>query len=252
MTGKTEKSSYFLRVNRLVGKAIHGYGLLHQGDRIMVALSGGSDSLLTLWFLRNWLKKAPISYEILPVHLDMGFGGGTVETLWRYLSENGLSYHIEETGFGIYAHSPGNRGKSPCFICSMLRRKRLFELAARFGYNKIALGHNLDDMIETFFINLSFIGEMSTHVPRQEMFGGLITIIRPLALVNKGQIERLSRELGLPITKNACPSSGRTRREEIKGLLENFYRLNRHARGNIAKALTRIRPEYLPLLSPLP
>jgi tRNA 2-thiocytidine biosynthesis protein TtcA len=239
------KSSRFLHVNRLVGKAIHTYDLLADKDRIIVAVSGGADSLLTLWFLRHWLSKAPISYELIAVYLDMGFGGNTADILKTYLNIQGFSCHIEETGYGPYAHGPENRGKSPCFICSMLRRKRLFEIAHRFGCNKIALGHNLDDMIETFFLNLFYTGEISTMVPRQEMFKGLLTLIRPLTLVEKTRIERLSQELGLPVTSNPCPSADVSKRREIKELLSSLYRVNRHARGNITRALSHIRPEYL-------
>lgn len=239
------KSPQLLHVNRLVGKAIHTYGLLADKDRIIVAISGGADSLLTLWFLKHWLTKAPISYELIPVYLDMGFGGDTSQVLKKYLKTQGLSYHLEETDYGPYAHGPKNRGKSPCFICSMLRRKRLFEIAHRFGCNKIALGHNLDDIIETFFMNLCYSGEMSTMVPRQEMFKGLLTLIRPLALVEKARIERLSQELRLPITPNPCPSAAKSKRREIKDILRNLYRSNRHARGNIIRALSHIRPEYL-------
>ncbi|MGQ9499868.1 MAG: ATP-binding protein [Dissulfurimicrobium sp.] len=239
------KSSGFLYVNRLVGKAIHTYDLLADKDRLIVAVSGGADSLLALWFLRHWLSKAPISYELIAVYLDMGFGGNTADILKDYLNIQGFSYHIEETGYGPYAHGLENRGKSPCFICSMLRRKRLFEIAHRFGCNKIALGHNLDDIIETFFLNLFYTGEMSTMVPRQEIFNGLLTLIRPLALVEKARIERLSQELNLPVTSNPCPSANVNKRKEIKDLLCNLYSINLHAKGNITRALSHIRPEYL-------
>ncbi|MDA8161776.1 MAG: tRNA 2-thiocytidine(32) synthetase TtcA [Desulfobacteraceae bacterium] len=233
-------------VNCLVGKAIHSYNLLADKDRIIVALSGGADSLLALWFLRHWLQKAPIDYELTAVHLDMGFGGETAKIIREYLKLQGLSYHIEDTGYGPYAHGPENRGKSPCFICSMLRRKRLFELAHRFNCNKIAFGHNMDDVIETFFLNMCYIGEMSTMVPRQEMFKGLLTLIRPLALVEKAKILRMAKELRLPVTPNPCPSADRGKRQEIKDLLNSIYKANRHARNNIMRGLSHIRPEYLP------
>jgi len=236
-------------VNRLVGQAIHSYGLLSNGDRILVAVSGGADSLLTLWFLKHWLAKAPIRFTLLPVHLDMGFeehGRSRTEVLKRHFSNLDLSFHMEETDFGPYAHGPENRGKSPCFLCSMLRRKRLFELADRLDCTKIALGHNRDDLVETFFLNLLYVGELSTMVPRQEMFGGKITIIRPLALVEKRKIDRLARELRLPVTQNLCPSAGFTKRQEVKDLLERTYAMNPKIRGNIMRALTHVRPEYLP------
>ncbi len=235
-------------VNRKVGKAIHSYGLLASGDRILVAVSGGADSLLNLWFLRNWLEKAPISYDLIPVHLDLGFERSNVKKIIDYLSGYDLSFHIEFTDFGPKSHSSFNRKKSPCFLCSMLRRKRLFELAHAFGCNKIAFGHNMDDLIETFFINMCYTGELSTMVPKQEMFKGLITIIRPLALVEKDKIQRLAQKLRLPVVENPCPSAKSSRRSDIRTLLTDLYHLNPHARPNIMKALTHVRLEYLPVL----
>jgi len=229
----------------LVGRAVHDYDLLSDGDRILVAVSGGADSLLALWFLRHWLVKAPIRYRLLPAFLHMGFPGQDWRPLRSYLRAEAYSYHYEETDYGPLAHSVANRKKSPCFLCSMLRRKRLFELARSSGCNKIAFGHNQDDLIETFFLNVCYVGEMSTMVPRQEMFGGILTLIRPLALVEKAKIERLARELRLPVLPNPCPSAGRSARQEIKDLLGTLYRTNRRTRGNIMRALSHVRPEYL-------
>lgn len=234
-------------INKLAGQAIHKYGLLEEGDRILVAVSGGADSLLMLNLLHQWTVKAPISFRLFPVHLDMGFGGtDTWHVLENHFRKLDLPYYLEETDFGPYAHSTLNRGKSPCFICSLNRRKRLFQLTRVMGCNKIALGHNLDDLIETLFINMCYSGEMSTMLPKQEMFKGLITIIRPMALVGKEKIEKTTCLMGLPVCENPCPSAGKTRRQDIRQLLEQIYSMNRKIKGNIRKALFNIRPEYLP------
>ncbi len=202
--------------------------------------------MLCLWFLRQWLFKAPITYDLLPVHLDMGFDNGGLKPLESFFKDIGIgSFHFEETNFGTIAHGPENRGKSPCFVCSLMRRKRLFELAAAYGCNKIALGHNLDDLIETFFLNICYAGEMSTMVPKQDMFKGLITLIRPLALVEKRRIDTLANDMGIPVVHNRCPSAGKTKREEIKALLSELYARDRHIKGNIARALHHVRTEYL-------
>ncbi len=232
-------------VNRLVGQAIHKYHLLEDGDRIMVAVSGGADSLLCLWFLRHWLRKAPISYDIIPVHLDMGYENGEWLRLSDYFRRLGYTFHVEETRYGLMAHGPENRGKSPCFICSLNRRKRLFELADAFGCNKIAMGHNSDDLIETFFMNICYVGEMSTMTPRQEMFQGHITLIRPLALVEKPKINKMVRKLRLPLLKNRCPSAENSRRSDIRDMLDKLYASNRKIRGNIRRALGNVRRDYL-------
>ncbi len=235
------------KINKLAGQAIHKYRLLEEGDRILVAVSGGADSLLMLHLLHQWTKKAPISFRLFPVHLDMGFGGTeTWNILENHFRKLGLPGYLEETDFGPYAHSHLNRGKSPCFICSLNRRKRLFQLTRVMGCNKIALGHNLDDLIETLFINMCYSGEMSTMLPRQEMFKGLITIIRPMARACKEEIEKTASIMKLPVCENACPSAGKTRREDIRQILNQIYSMDKKIRGNIRKALFHIRPEYLP------
>ncbi len=237
----------FKQVNRLVGKVVHQYSLLEQGDTILVALSGGVDSMLTLWFLKHWLRKAPISYRLLPVHLDMGFSYSLWPGIKEYLDCMEVDYYFEQTDFGIVAHSDLNRGKSPCFLCSLWRRKRLFELADRFGCNKIALGHNLDDLIETFFMNMCFSGELSTMVPSQEMFKGAITIIRPLALVEKKKISALARQIKLPLQDNPCPSVRNKygRRVLVRDFLSTLYSKDSKIKGNIVHALRNIKLEYM-------
>ncbi len=230
-----------------MGEAIHRYHLLEEGDRILVAVSGGSDSLVMLHFLMEWTRKAPIRFRLFPVFLDMGFGNGrTWQVMKSHFQVIELPYYMEETDFGPYAHGPLNRGKSPCFICSLNRRKRLFELTRVLSCNKIALGHNLDDLIETLFMNMCFSGEMSTMIPRQVMFKGLVTLIRPLAMADQEKIRRAAETLKLPVCKNECPSSGKSKRQDIKEILQQLYSRNRKIRGNLKRALFHIRPEYLP------
>ncbi len=234
-------------INRLIGRAIHNYDLIQEDDRILVAVSGGADSLVMLYFLHQWTRKAPIPFTLVPVYLDMGFKAkDTWNRLAEYFSQLALPYHLEETDFGPYAHGHLNRGKSPCFLCSLNRRKRLFQLTQALQCNKIALGHNADDLIETFFINMCYRGEMSTMLPRQEMFNGLITIIRPLALTDKEKVRKAARLLKLPICVNRCPSAGRTKRQAVRELLARMYSMDKKVKGNIRKALFHIRPEYLP------
>ncbi|NPA94780.1 MAG: tRNA 2-thiocytidine(32) synthetase TtcA [Thermodesulfobacteria bacterium] len=213
----------------------------------MVAVSGGADSLVMLHFLNEWLKKAPIKFSLVPVYLEMGFNKNHAwKRLRDHFTKMDTPFYMEETDFGKVAHSNANRGKSPCFLCSWWRRKRLFELTKVLGCKKIALGHNLDDLIETFFLNMCYSGELCTMLPRQEMFGGAVTIIRPLALVEKEKIERLAKQLRLPVGENLCPSAGISKRGEIRQMLKSIYKGNRKIRGNIAKAIFNPRPEYLP------
>ncbi len=230
-------------VNKLVGRALHRYQMLQDGDRVAVALSGGSDSLVLLWALQEWQKKAPIRYELVVIHLDMGFPGHDWPKVEAYLQKAGFKYYFEKTDYGPKAHEIGR--ETPCFYCARLRRKRLFELTKELNCNKLAFGHNKDDIIVTFFINLFYGAEISTMVPYQELFQGLITLIRPLAFVDKAQINSLAQRLGLPVIENPCPSAGTTKRAELGRFLNDLYKQNPRLKGNIFRALFRCRPEYL-------
>lgn len=231
-------------IRSLMGKAIHRFGLIQDGDRILVGVSGGKDSLSLLYLLDERRKRVPISYDLLPVYIDLGFDPHRAEILKRFFEDRGLSYHIEFTDIGKRANSPENR-ENPCFLCSWERRKRLFSLAHRFKCNKIALGHHKDDIIETFLINIFYSAEISTMLPFQSLFKGKITIIRPLALLEEKKIERFAKEMELPFGLSGCPNSGKSKRREIKDLIQALEKKNRKIKGNIFRSLSNIKLEYL-------
>ncbi len=231
-------------IRSLVGKAIHRYGLIQEGDRILVGVSGGKDSLTLLHLLKERLKRVPIHYELVTVHIDLGFDPGRAEILKDYFEKEGLSYHIEFTDIGRRANSPENR-ENPCFLCSWERRKRIFQLANRLKCNKVALGHHKDDIIETLLINIFYSGEISTMLPLQSLFKGKITLIRPLSLVEEKKIERFARAMNLPFGPSGCPSSGRTKRREVKEIIEALSRKNQRVKGNIFRSLSNIKMDYM-------
>ncbi len=218
--------------------------MISEGDRIAVGLSGGKDSLSLLWILNERLARAPIDYQVVAIYIDPGFGADCAEALEQYCQAAGYPLRIEKTDFGIRGHSPENR-ENPCFLCSRLRRKRLFEVARDLGCHKLALGHNKDDIIETLFLNICYSGEISTMVPSQSFFKGLFTIIRPLAFADENLIRRFAREQNLPVVNNTCPSASRSKRQEVKEMLQNLYRSNRKIKGNIFHSLSHVKPEYL-------
>jgi tRNA 2-thiocytidine biosynthesis protein TtcA len=228
----------------MVGKAIHLYDMIHDGDRIAVGLSGGKDSLTLLWALAERQKRVPIHYDLYPIYVDPGFENGFGTALADTCRRWGFSLHIDRTKHGIIAHSKINR-ENPCFLCSRLRRKRLFEIAGEAGCNKLALGHNKDDIIETFFLNICYAGEISTMVPVQDFFQGKLTVIRPLAMVDEKSTFCFARSNKFPTYTNSCPSAGQTKRSEIKKLLERLYRNNRKVKGNIYRSMSRVKLEYL-------
>jgi tRNA 2-thiocytidine biosynthesis protein TtcA len=134
--------------------------------------------------------------------------------------------------------------KPACFICSWERRKRLFQLANRLKCNKVALGHHKDDIIETLLLNIFYSGEISTMLPLQSLFKGKITIIRPLSLLEEKKIQRFAREIGLPYGPSGCPSSGKTKRKEVKEIIEALSRKNHRVKGNIFRSLSNIKLDY--------
>jgi tRNA 2-thiocytidine biosynthesis protein TtcA len=228
----------------LLGKAVREYDLINDGDRVAVAVSGGKDSMALLYMLKERLNWIPIRYELLAVHLDMGFEGAQPHLIEQGCQKIGVPFYMEKTDYGIKAHGPDNK-ENPCFLCSWLRRKHLFQLADSLNFSKIAFGHNKDDIIETLFLNIFYSGELSTMLPKQSLFKGSLTIIRPLALLEENRIKQFSVRKALPEIANPCPSARNSARQEIKEFLSAFYRRNRKIRGNIFHALSHVRPEYL-------
>lgn len=226
------------------GKAVFDWKMISDKDRILVGLSGGQDSQTLLHLLFSLEKKAPIKFDILPVHIDPGFEGSIAQELEAHVGSNFTSLRIEHTDFGLQAHADTNR-ENPCFLCSRLRRNRLFDLAGELGCNKIALGHNKDDLIETLFINMFYAGKIGTMKPRQSFFQGTLDIIRPLAYVEKKDIGRFAQAHEIPVFANNCPSADRTKRIEIRQMLEAVYKNNTNIKGNIFRAMGNIASDYL-------
>lgn len=239
------KPSYIYKtLNRAVGKALHQYDMISDGDRILVGLSGGKDSLALLTILKERQPRILIKYELFAVCVDPGFEGGFSEDLASYCDGNDCKLLVEYTDYGILAHSSTNR-ENPCFLCSRLRRKRLFEIADELGCNKLALGHNKDDIIETLFLNMCYAGEISTMVPSQSFFQGRFTVIRPLAFADEDIISRFAGEKGFPEFVNPCPSAKVSKRQEIKNLLRQLYSSNKKIKGNIFRAMSHVNTDYL-------
>jgi tRNA 2-thiocytidine biosynthesis protein TtcA len=231
-------------LNRTLGKALHAHDMIADGDRLAVGLSGGKDSWALLWLLTERRTRVPVSYELFPIHIDPGFGGDTADAIEQYCRHMGWSVHIESTDHGVVAHSPANR-ENPCFLCARLRRRRLFELADEKGCSKLVLGHHKDDLIETLLLNLFYAGDVGTMLPRQPFFDGRLTVIRPLAYTDENVLTRFAREMGWPVTDNPCPSAGRSKRAEIKSLLQSLYRGNKKIRGNLFRAMRHVINDQL-------
>ena len=232
------------RVRRAVGKSISDWGMITDKDKILVGLSGGKDSQTLLQVLFSLQKRAPVKFDIVPVHVDPGFEDSFVKELEDYVGRNFYPLRVENTDFGVRAHSKENR-ENPCFLCARLRRNRLFKIAKETGCKKIALGHTKDDIIETLFINIFYAGKIGTMKPRQSFFNGDLDIIRPLAYVEKKDIVAFAKNHSLPGFINNCPSANLTKRGEIRQMLEGLYKQNNHIKGNIFRAMGNVASDYL-------
>jgi tRNA 2-thiocytidine biosynthesis protein TtcA len=239
------RSTYtYKSLNRGLGQALHRYDMIADGDRILVGLSGGKDSMTLMWMLTERRRRVPIDYTLHAAYVDPGFDNGFGAELADFGRRLGWSVTVERTDYGLLAHSEANR-ENPCFLCARLRRKRLFELADQLGCSKVALGHNKDDLIETFFLNIFYAGEVSTMMPSQPFFGGRFTVIRPLAYCDEDRIRRFSRDQQFPAFHNPCPSAAVSKRQEIKSMLNRLYSGNRKVKGNIFRAMRHVKTEYL-------
>jgi tRNA 2-thiocytidine biosynthesis protein TtcA len=227
-----------------MGKALHHYSMIDDGDRIAVGVSGGKDSWALLWLLTELQRRAPVQFQLFPIYVDPGFEGGPAEIIAEHGRSLGHAVHIEHSDHGPLAHSAANR-ENPCFLCSRLRRARLFEIAGDLNCAKLALAHHKDDIIETLFLNMGYAGEISTMVPCQPFFGGRLMLIRPLAYVDEDDLGRFAKQMQWPIIENPCPSAGRSKRAEIKGMLQRWYAANKKIKGNLFRAMRHVKPGYL-------
>jgi tRNA 2-thiocytidine biosynthesis protein TtcA len=235
------------RLRKLFEKAVLDYQMLRAGDRLLVAVSGGADSLSLLTLMCGPKIAVSEDTSLLAVCLDLGFGE-PVEEGWRQLERHfqdlGCDYVMERTKIGIRAHREENR-KNPCFLCARWRRKRLFEIGDRAGCNKVVMGHHKDDILETFFLNVLFGREISTMVPNQEVFAGKFRIIRPLAYIDEFLLKAFAEESRLPVLPNVCPTNLTSHRSRVKKLLAQLELEHPGTKDNAFKALSNVKTDYL-------
>src|SRR6185312_15615297 len=229
-----------------VGKAIQDYGMIADGDRVMVCLSGGKDSYTLLDILLSLERSAPVSFELIAVNLDQKQPDFPAHVLPDYLRELGVPYRIIEQDTYSVVKRVIPAGRTLCGLCSRLRRGALYRFAAENGVTRIALGHHRDDIVETLFLNLFFAGRLKAMAPKLLSEDGRHIVIRPLAYVPEREIERYARARNFPIIPcNLCGSQENMQRVAVKKMLAAWEREFPGRTQTIFSALRNLEPATL-------
>ncbi len=244
MNKNKEEQKLLARIGRRFVKGMVEYGLIEDGDRILVGLSGGKDSLALTELLARRSRIWKPRFEVVAAHVAMTNIGYRSDTAWleRFCKELGIPFHLLETSFDAST----DRRKSPCFLCSWNRRKSLFTLAHELGCNKIALGHHMDDILQTLLMNLTFQGAFSTMPPKLSMKKFSMTLIRPLCLVHEADLEELARMRQWPRQTRSCPYETQSGRTDMKHIFRQLEQLNPEARYSLWGAMSNVQDELLP------
>jgi tRNA 2-thiocytidine biosynthesis protein TtcA len=231
---------------RDVGRAIADFDLIADGDRILVAVSGGKDSYSLLVLLDTLRKRAPVRFELIAVHLDQNHPGYDGTPLERFLASTGLPHRIlhEDTYSIVTEKIP--EGKTYCSLCSRLRRGILYKAADDLGCNKIALGHHRDDALETLLLNLFFAGKLASMPARLTSDDQKHVVIRPLIYCAEEVLARFAEERAFPILPcNLCGSQSEAQRKQMKALIANLEAQHPHLRNSMLAALGNVVPTHL-------
>lgn len=242
----TEKEDlrYIEKIEKTVGRAINRYSLIAGGDRLAVALSGGKDSLVLLETLSRRRKRLPVTYELFAVHIfikNIGYESD-VNFMQEFCATLDVPFHLIE----IEADLTIDENKSKCFVCSWHRRKALFNFAEEMNCGKLALGHHLDDAIETLMMNMMYNGITSSLPPTLSIFSGKLHVIRPLILLEKDEINRYTKIREFPEELKRCPYGEDTSRIKAREMIQQMTSGSSAIKKSIFRSMSNIHKEYLP------
>ncbi|MGM8851598.1 tRNA 2-thiocytidine(32) synthetase TtcA [Salinicola halophyticus] len=243
---KREFNKLQKRLRRQVGNAIIDYGMIHEGDKVMVCLSGGKDSYTMLEILMNLQRNAPVNFELVAVNLDQKQPGFPEHVLPEYLDAKGVNYHILERDTYSVVKEKTPEGKTTCALCSRLRRGSLYGFAEEIGATKVALGHHREDILETLFLNMFFGGSLKAMPPKLLSDDGKNIVIRPLAYCREADIAEFARQMAFPIIPcNLCGSQPNLQRQVVKEMLAEWEVKHPGRLETMFKAVTNVAPSQL-------
>ena len=241
-----ESNKLAKRIRRLAGQAIADFGMIEEGDRVMVCVSGGKDSFSLLEVLLHLREKAPIRFEVIAVNLDQNHPGFPKEVLPAYLAARGIPFRIVEQDTYSVVKRVIPEGKTMCGLCSRLRRGVLYRVAGELGASKIALGHHRDDVLATFFLNLFHQGKLKAMPAKLRSDDGRHIVIRPLAYVAEEDLAVYAEARAFPIIPcNLCGSQEMLQRKQVGEMLRLWERQHPGRIESILRALTDVAPSHL-------
>jgi len=235
------------KIAKKTTKAIKDFNLIEDGDRVMVGLSGGKDSWALMQTLDNLRKRAPIDFSLVAVNVDSGYKDYKHDVIAKTCAERGWEYRIEHTEIGEVMEDVLEADATPCSLCARLRRGVLYRIAAEVGATKIALGHHLDDFIETLLLNLFFAGALKAMPARLVSDDGSHVVIRPLVYVGEDEARLYAKECALPIIGCCCPACGdlSLQRQRVKRLIMGLEVEHPGVKHSMLKALGNVKPRHL-------
>jgi tRNA 2-thiocytidine biosynthesis protein TtcA len=241
-----EENKLEKKLCRLVGQAIGDFGMIEDGDKVMVCVSGGKDSYAMLDILMKLRLRAPINFEIVAVNLDQKQPNFPAEILPNYLKSLGIQFHIEEQDTYSIVKRVIPEGKTTCGLCSRLRRGILYRVADELGATKIALGHHRDDILETLMLNMFYAGKLKGMPPKLKSDDGKHIVIRPLAYVPEKLLERYAGDMNFPIIPcDLCGSQPNLQRQAMKEMLRDWEKKHPGRVENLFRSMHHIVPSHL-------
>jgi len=241
-----EENKLEKKLCRLVGQAIGDFGMIEDGDKVMVCVSGGKDSYAMLDILLRLRERAPINFEIVAVNLDQKQPEFPAEILPNYLKGLGVQFHIEEQDTYSIVKRVIPEGKTTCGLCSRLRRGILYRVADELGATKIALGHHRDDILETLLLNMFYAGKLKGMPPKLRSDDGKHIVIRPMAYVPEKLLERYAVDMDFPIIPcNLCGSQPNLQRGAMKQMLREWEKAFPGRVENLFRSMHHIVPSHL-------
>lgn len=235
------------RLAKKVTRGITDFNLIEHGDRIMVGLSGGKDSWALIQILDVLQKRAPIDFSLIAVNVNSGYADFRHDLVTQACAERGWECRVEHTTIGAVMDDVLDDGETPCSLCARLRRGVLYRIADAVGATKIALGHHMDDFIETLLLNLFFQGSLKAMPARLVSDNKRHVVIRPLVYVTEAEARGYTQECGLPVIGCCCPACGdlSLKRQRIKRMIAELELEHPDIRSSMIKALGHVVPSHL-------